>query len=106
MSMRKLFNMTKLQMLDTIDRQSIQIQALSARLAAAEAENVRMREACEQGKARCQNFLNGLLPACGPMTMGTAAMIASIQNDFKESLGHDFESEAAALAPATEKGKP
>jgi len=67
------------------------IESLSAELAKA-------REACEQGKARCQNFLNGLLPACGPMTSATAVMISSIQNDFKEALGHDFEAEVKPLA--------
>lgn len=75
-----------------------QLRMMAKTVVTLSAELAKAREACEQGKARCQNFLNGLLPACGPMTSATAVMISSIQNDFKEALGHDFEAEVKPLA--------
>jgi len=83
---------------DEVIRLDAQVRELEAENATLSAELAKAREACEQGKARCQNFLNGLLPACGPMTSATAVMISSIQNDFKEALGHDFEAEVKPLA--------
>lgn len=76
---------------DNLAEANFRISELEAALAAAMEREKVMREVCEQGQERCENYLRGLLaPSTGPVIEAFATMVISIQNDFKEALGFDF----------------